>query len=87
MVEEYRPAWCPHVVGRIGEREFVDGLPEPQDVDVQCEKCGARWRTSCASGQPRSLVARFAARHAHVDPLAAERVVRPGSLRRGGRDA
>lgn len=81
----WSPSWCPHVVGTYSAREYdEDGNPEPQDVRVVCKRCGATWPTTCTSGAVRTLISRFAARHVHKDKLEAERVVRPGSLRRGG---
>lgn len=80
---EWTPSWGgSHVKGRYSERTFDGGLPEPQRVECHCEKCGARWVAACTSGSVRSHIAKFAAVHAHKDPLKAPIVQRPGSLRR-----
>lgn len=82
---EWTPGFARHVVGRYTVRTFdEDGIPEPQRVEAVCNVCGARWQGQCLSGQVRTHIARFGAVHAHRDPFAAPRVVRPGSLRTGG---
>lgn len=69
--------WVPpgapaHVSGMYEEREWDEfGQPEPQKVTAACDKCGAAWQTTCASGSVRSHIARFAAVHAHRDPFRA----------------
>lgn len=82
---EWRPGFALHVIGRYTVRTFdEDGNPEPQRIEAACGVCGATWQGQCLSGQVRTHIARFGAVHAHRDPLAAPRVVRPGSLRTGG---
>jgi len=80
---EWSPSWGgSHVKGRYTVRTFDGGMPEPQRIECSCAKCGARWKGECLTGAVRKHIARFASVHAHVDPLEAPRVERPGSLRR-----
>ena len=82
-MEEWRPDSAKHVVGRFEARTFdEDGFPEPQDIAIECEVCGKKWRTVCNSGAVRTWVARFAASHMHRDSLEAPRTEAPGNLRR-----
>lgn len=85
---EWSPNNVPHVVGRYTERvvDLETGLPDPQDFEVVCRTCVARWKGSCSSGSVRLHIQKFAARHQHRDPLAAPRIVQPGSLRSNGED-
>ncbi len=68
-VEEYRPAWCPHVVGRFERKVDEEGKPEAIRVDLECDECGELARATCESGAPRQWVLRFAQAHVHRDPL------------------
>lgn len=81
----WRPRWAgEHIEGRYTEREFDEGMPEPQEIECKCTKCGATWKGQCLTGNVRGHIARFASQHTHEDPLKAPRIERPGSLRRGG---
>lgn len=84
--EAWSPDWAPHVVGRYTKRTFdaETQLPEPQKVEIRCTfpGCNAEWKLDCSSGLVRDHVNNFAKSHTHRDPLAAPRIVRPGSLRR-----
>lgn len=83
----WTPHWVgPHVEGRYTDRTFDQGMPEPQEIECICHKCVARWKGQCLTGNVRGHIARFASQHTHEDPLKAPRVVRPGSLRRGGKE-
>jgi hypothetical protein len=76
---------APHVVGQYAVRHYNEhGMPMPQRFEARCSICGAVWSSLCTTGAVRSHIATFAVRHLHRDPLAAERVERPGSLRRSG---
>ena len=80
---EWSPGFAPHVKGKYTRRTFDDdGLPEEQHIRVHCTHCGDTWDRECLSGQVRGHIARFATAHLHRDPLAAQRIVRPGSLRK-----
>ena len=62
---DYSPPWAPHVRGRYEAREYgPDGRPEPQRVEMACERCGAAWQTTCETGMVRGHVDRFALVHA-----------------------
>ena len=80
-LQEWRPDWARHVVGRYEPRRYEDGQPLPQKVVMHCETCGADWQAECPSGNVRRHIQNFAHAHAHRDPLAAPTVVRPGSRR------
>lgn len=70
-MEEFRPKWCPHVVGRFDREVDPDtGLPETTTVLIECERCGDRHRATCSSGAPTQWVLKFATGHLHRDPLA-----------------
>lgn len=82
--EDYRPAFALHILGRYEQRQFdEDGLPETQHWTAYCEKCNTAHQGACDSGQVKKHIQRFAVVHMHADPLAAPRVVAPGSLRVG----
>jgi len=82
--EPWSPAYAPHVLGRYTVREFdpETGLAEEQQVEATCSRCHATFQRRCASGLVRDHIARFALVHTHRDPLQAERIERPTSLRR-----
>ena len=85
--EEFRPAFALHVLGRYEVRRFdEDGMPETQLWTAFCERCQHLHHGACDSGQVRKHIQRFALVHLHADPLAAPRVVAPGSLRVGKPD-
>lgn len=68
MTEEYRPPWCPHVVGRYSPRviEPETGLPGEQRFVITCENCNAVYGPApCTSGMVRQHVSNFAQSHAH----------------------
>lgn len=67
----WRPPWAAHVVGRYERRTWDEatGLPEPQQIEMLCEQCEAKWKTSCATGQVRRHIGAFAMVHLHRDPL------------------
>lgn len=71
-VNEFRPKWCPHVVGRFDDlsRDSETGMPEPVLVKMECEQCGATHQMKCATGMPRQWVLRFATVHVHRDVMA-----------------
>lgn len=72
----------PHVEGQYATRSFqADGFPRPQPFLCRCSVCGATWGSLCLSGNVRAHIVNFAAKHLHRDPMAAEKVERPGSLR------
>lgn len=88
--ELWAPAWAvlygnALVWARYTRREWdaEAGMHQEQRIEARCFACGAEWRGGCSSGHVRDKIARFARVHLmlHVDPLAAPRVVRPGSLR------
>ena len=80
---EFVPTFAPHVHGAFTRRVFdpETRLPEPQRWRVTCGQCGQSWQGECMSGQPKQHVNRFAVQHIHRDPLAAQRIERPGSRR------
>lgn len=80
---EWAPSWSKYVTGRY-EKRVTDpetGLSEPQKVYAKCSHCGAEWQTTCASGQVRLHITRFAKVHLHQDIDEVPRVVRPLSKR------
>lgn len=80
---DYVPDAIQHVKSSYRRRTFdpKTGLPDGQEFRVECEVCHAKWGGVCMSGNPRVMILRFAAQHLHRDPLAAERVISPGSRR------
>lgn len=76
----YSPRWAAHVVGRYDPRE-VDpetGEAEPQEVRLECSRCGATHKAVCTTGAVRGWVNRFALGHVHGDALDPARVVEMG---------
>ena len=64
--DEYRPRWCPHVVGLIPVRTFDDdGRPEPQKIRIKCEYCNTEHTVVCLTGATRQHVTNFAIVHQH----------------------
>ncbi len=72
---EERPPFANHVVAVYDfPRTFnEDGLPNPQEIDLKCEKCGATWKTMCTSGAVRSHIMNFAVVHVHKDAFNEEK--------------
>ncbi len=72
-MNEYRPHFAPHVVGRYEDRpdssELAPGEQPEQRWWVACGCCGAEHRGVCVTGAVRTHVIRFAALHLHRDPL------------------
>jgi hypothetical protein len=82
LIERWSPQMTPHVEGRYAVRGFDEqGFPKPQPFLCKCSVCGDSWGSICMSGNVRSHIVSFAARHLHRDPLAAPDVQRPGSMR------
>jgi hypothetical protein len=52
----------PVVTGRYEERDPLDDAPS-QRVECRCAVCGAEFRVTCTSGQPRQWIQRFAKEH------------------------
>ena len=75
----YRPQHAPHVVGRYERRTFDQEAQmfRDQRIEMTCERCGATWQTTCATGQVRTHIMRFGTVHLHRDPLAAPVVRNP----------
>lgn len=87
---QWSPAWAPHVLGSYTERvrDPGTGLCEPQHITMLCgfrhadgKVCGAAWQTTCATGNVRGHINRFAQVHAHKEFAEPPMVVRPGSKR------
>jgi len=64
-IEEYRPKWAEHVLGKIWPRDD-DGV---QVIEMFCEKCNAYFRATCTSGRVRTHVNNYALVHVHRDPM------------------
>lgn len=73
----------PHVEGKYAKRTFHadTGLPKPQPFLCRCSACGDSWGGMCMTGNVRSQIVAFAAKHFHADPMLAPKVQRPTSLR------
>lgn len=87
MSESWSPEWAQHVVGQWPPRT-VDpetGIPEPQLVQIVCNKCQATYRTKCSSGAVRSWVNKFARVHFHGDPFDPGHVNRMAEARQEAR--
>lgn len=75
-VQQSREAWVTwtvpqieHVTGRWTHRVYDPDthMPEPQKVEMTCAQCGQSWQTTCASGNVRAHIQRFAVLHLHRD--------------------
>ena len=63
---EWKPRWAPvHIKARHEPRTFQDGMPEEQRIECECLYCGAVWKGSCASGNARRHIQKFALVHLH----------------------
>lgn len=69
----YSPHFAPHVKGKYERRrhDAETGMPVPQAIKMECTfpDCGTKWATVCSTGQVRTHITRFAARHLHRDPM------------------
>lgn len=70
----WSPPFATHVRGEYERRTFDQetGMPNPQEIRMECTKCGAKWKTMCASGQTRRHIMSFGTVHLHRDPLKPE---------------
>lgn len=71
---EERASFAKHVVAvydypRVRDE---DGEYIPQEIDLHCEKCDAKWKVTCRSGAIRSHLMHFAVSHVHADAFKEE---------------
>lgn len=69
--EPWSPHWAPHVSGRYTKRVWDKDakMHEEQRIEMACSKCGATWKTTCASGHVRDHIVKFGHAHLHRDAL------------------